>query len=149
MTDTARALLVAALLSGSGFAAYAWRLVRTDAADPHRLIGELRLSQWAALTLAVVGGAWLGAATGRPAIVAAGVDVTIAFASILLAAWTLQRDTRQSLLVLSAAFVVHALLDTAHRPGWLAADLAPRWFIVGCAAYNVYMAALCYWAQRR
>ncbi len=101
------------------------------------------------LTLAVVGGAWLGAATGRPAIVAAGVDVTIAFASILLAAWTLQRDTRQSLLVLSAAFVVHALLDTAHRPGWLAADLAPRWFIVGCAAFNVYLSALCFWAQRR
>lgn len=149
MTDTARALQVATLLAGSGLGVYVWRLVRIDAAEPDRLIGELRLSQWTALILAVVGGAWLGAAAGRPAMAPGSVDATIAFGTILFAAWTLQRDTRQSLLLLCAAFLMHALVDTAHRPGFLAADIAPRWFTVGCAAYNVYMAALCYWAQRR
>jgi hypothetical protein len=123
-------------------------LTRTET-GPVRLIGELRLSQWAALTLAVIGGAWLGISAGRPGDERAGFDITIACATILFAGWTLQRDTRQSLLLLAGAFLVHALLDTAHRPGWLSPDLAPRWLVVGCAAYNVYMAVLCVWAQRR
>jgi hypothetical protein len=40
-------------------------------------------------------------------------------------------------------------VDIAHRPGWLSPDLAPRWYIVGCASFNVYLAALCYLARRR
>jgi hypothetical protein len=149
VTDTARVLLVAALLSGAGLGAFVWRLARVDPAEPERLIGELRLSHWMALTLAIVSGAWIGAAAARPSQLLSSIDLTIAFAMILLAAWTLQRDTRSALVILSGAFLAHAIIDTAHRPGWLAEDLAPRWFTLGCAAYNLYLSALCFWAQKR
>ncbi len=102
-----------------------------------------------ALTLATVGGAWLGLAAGRHTQMLSGVDLTIAIALVVLAAWTLQRETRSALMVLCLAFLAHAIIDTAHRPGWLAADLAPRWFTLGCAAFNLYLSALCYWIQRR
>lgn len=149
MTDTARLLLVAAVLSGAGLGAFVWRLARVDPAEPERLIGELRLSHWMALILAVVGGAWIGAAAARPVELLSSIDLTIAVALIVLAAWTLQRDTRSALVILSVAFLAHAIIDTAHRPGWLAEDLAPRWFALGCAAYNLYLSALCFWAQKR
>ena len=149
MSETIRALVAIAVLSGSAFAVFVWRLSRLDAAEPARLIGELRFSQWMALVLGAVGGAWLGVAAVRMPSGYGALEATLALTTILFAGWTLQRETRQSLLLLSAAFVGHALLDVAHRPGWLAADLAPRWFTVGCAAYDIYLAALCYWAQRR
>ena len=149
MSETIRALAAIVALSGSAFAVFVWRLSRLDAAEPARLIGELRFSQWMALALAAVGGAWLGIAAVRTPSGYAAIEMTLSVATILFAGWTLQRDTRQSLLLLCAAFVGHALIDVAHRPGWLAQDLAPRWFTVACAAYDVYLAALCYWAQRR
>jgi len=31
----------------------------------------------------------------------------------------------------------------AHRPGALP-GIAPRWYLVGCAIYDVYIGALCY-----
>jgi hypothetical protein len=149
MTETTRVLLVAAILAAAGLAAYAVRVLQQDPAEPARLIGELRFSQWAALLLAVSGGAWLGIAAAHPPAAMGGVEVTLAIATIVAAAWTLHVDTRQALVALGIAFVVHALLDTAPRPGWLAADLAPRGFIVGCAVHNVFMAAVCYGLRRR
>jgi hypothetical protein len=149
MSETVRVLLVAAVLAAAGLAAYAVRVLRQDPAEPARLIGELRFSQWAALLLAVSGGAWLGVAASHPPAAMGGVEVMIALATVVVAAWTLHMDTRQALLTLGIAFVVHALIDTAHRPGWLAADLAPRWFTVGCAVHNVFMAAVCYGLWRR
>ena len=149
MSETARVLLVAAILAAAGLAAYAVRVLQQDPAEPARLIGELRFSQWAALLLATAGGAWLGLAASHPPAALGGVEVTLAIATILFAAWTLHMDTRQALVALGIAFVAHALIDTAHRPGWLATDLAPRWFTVGCAVHNVFMAAVCYGLRRR
>ena len=149
MTETARALLVAAILAAAGLAAYAVRVLQQDAADPGRLIGELRFSQFAALLLATAGGAWLGIAAAHPPAAMGGIEVTLAIATVVVAAWTLHQDTRMALVVLGSAFLAHALIDIAHRPGWLAADLAPRWFVVGCAAHNVFMAAVCYGLRRR
>ena len=102
-----------------------------------------------ALLLAVVGGAWIGAAVTKAALPLGTVEVTLSIATMVFAAWTLHHETRQSLQLLSLGFLLHALVDISHRPGWLAEDLAPRWFTIGCAAENVYMAAVCYWAQRR
>ena len=149
MTDTARALLVAVILAGSGLGAFVWRLVRTDPAEPTRLIGELRFAHWMALTLSAIGGSWLGLAAARHSQLLSGLDLTIAIAAILLSTWTMQRETRSALMILSVAFLAHAIIDTAHRPGWLASDLAPRWFTMGCAAFNLYLSALCFWMQRR
>lgn len=142
-------MIATAALAGSGLTVFVWRLGRLDAAEPARLIGELRFSQWMALLLGAVGGAWLGAAAVHAPPGYGALEVTLAVTTILFAGWTLQRETRQSLVLLCAAFLAHALIDVAHRPGWLAEDLAPRWFIVGCAAYDVYLAALCFWVQRR
>jgi hypothetical protein len=149
VTETARVLLVAAVLAGSGFGAYVWRLGRIDPAGPERLIGELRFVHWMALTLAAIGGAWVGLAAGRQTQILSGIDLTIAIAVIVIAALSLHRETRGALQILCVAFLAHAIIDTAHRPDWLAADLAPRWFTLGCAAYNLYLSALCFWVQRR
>jgi hypothetical protein len=149
VTETARALLVAALLAGSGLGLFVRRLTTIDPAEPARLIGELRFAQWMGVVLASVGGAWLALAASRGAQAVAGVDLTLAIAVIVLAAWTFQRDTRNALAVLCVAFLAHAIIDTAHRPGWLAPDLAPRWFTLGCAGFNLYLSALCFLVQRR
>ena len=149
MTDTARALLVAALLGGSGLGLFVRRLVNIDPAEPERLIGELRLAHWMGAVLTAVSGAWIGLAAARGGQALAGIDLTLAFAAIVLAAWTFQLETRRALAILCAAFFAHAIIDIAHRPGGLAADLAPRWFTLGCAAFNLYLSALCFWPQRR
>lgn len=149
MSETVRALIATAVLAGSGLAVFVWRLGRFDASGPERLIGELRFSQWMALVLSGIGGTWLGAAVVNAPPGYGALEITLAVTTMLFAGWTLQRDTRNSLLLLCAAFLVHALIDIAHRPGWLAEGLAPRWFTVGSAAYDVYLAALCFWVQRR
>ena len=149
MTDTARLLLVAAVLSASALAAFAWRLMRSDPGAPERLIGELRLAQAGAILLAVVGGAWLGLGVAHEADLLSGLDVSIAIVYAILAILAMQLEPRQALLLLAAAFVAHALIDIAHRDGGLSPAVAPRWFIVGCAAYDVFVGAVCFWARRR
>jgi hypothetical protein len=42
MTDTARVLLTAAVLSAGVITILAWQVIRTDVTAPGRLIGELR-----------------------------------------------------------------------------------------------------------
>ena len=149
MNETARALLVAAALTGLGLAVFVQRLLRIDPAEPARLIGELRFSHWMSAALSAVGGAWLGLAAARGTQPPAMIDLTIAIALIVMGAWTLQRETRQALATLCIAFLVHALIDIGHRPGWLAADLAPRWFTLGCAGFNLLLSALCFSVLRR
>ena len=149
MTGTVGLVLVAVALSGLTLGGYAWRLTRIDPALPDRLIGELRLAQLGAVVLAVTAGSWIGLAISANPDPLANVDVTLGLGYVVLAVIVLQLDPRQALLTLALAFVLHALIDIAHRPGWLSATLAPRPFIVGCAAYDVYVAAICFWARRR
>jgi len=149
VNETARALLVAAALTGLGLAVFVQRLLRIDPAEPARLIGELRFAHWMSAALAALGGAWLGLAAARSSQLLSGIDLTIAVALIVMGAWTLQRETRQALSILCVAFLMHALIDIAHRPGWLAVDLAPRWFTLGCAAFNLLLSALCFSVLRR
>ena len=149
MTDTGRVLLTAAILSASALGVLAWRVSRTDTSQPERLVGELRLAQWAALILAATAGVPIGLAVAQPTLPGGHLDAAIAIGFVCLAGLVLLRDPRDGLFLVAAGFVLHALVDLAHRPGWLAADLAPRWYIVGCASYDVYVAAVCYWARRR
>ena len=149
MTETVRVLLVAVVLAAAGLGAFAMRVARLDPAEPERLIGELRLSQWMSLLLSTIGGGWVGVVVTRAALPFGTIELSLSIATMIFAAWTLHHETRQSLQLLSLGFLIHALIDISHRPGWLAPDLAPRWFTVGCAAVNVYMAAVCYLAQRR
>jgi hypothetical protein len=149
VTDTARVLLTAAILSAVTVSTFAWRLTQLDREDTARLIGELRLAQWAAVLLAGMAAIPLGLVLRFPIDITANLDAAMAVVFVGLAGLILQRDPRDGLLLVSGAFLLHALADIAHRPGWLAVDLAPRWYTIGCATYNVYLAGICYWARRR
>ena len=126
---------------------FAWHAVRTSQippASPDRLVSELRLGQFAALLLALTAGAYLGFAVAHEAQPGVGFDVAFAVGFLVLAASTLVRDPRHALTVLALAFAAHAVLDVAHRPGWLPDSIAPRWYLIGCATYDVFIGALCY-----
>lgn len=149
MNDTARVLLTAGTLSGLALSTFAWRVTQIDPEDSARLIGELRLAQWMAVMIAGVAGVPLGLVLGHVGAPLGNLDAALAVIFMGLAGLVLQRDPREGLLLASGAFVLHALVDIMHRPGWLSTDLAPRWFTIGCALHNVYLAAWCFWARRR
>jgi hypothetical protein len=149
VNDTARVLLTGALLSGAAISMFAWRVTHLDPEESDRLIGELRLAQWMAVALAGVSGAPIGIALARIDVPLAHLDAALAVAFIGVAGFVLQRDPREGLLVASLGFLAHALVDIAHRPGWLPPDLSPRWFTAGCAVFNVYLAGWCFWTRHR
>jgi hypothetical protein len=137
-------ILVAFVALAAGFT---WQSVKTTlipVSSPERLIAELRLSQIAALLLAMTGAAYIGFAVVHDAQPGVGIDVALAMGFFLVAATTLVRDPRHALTILALGFAAHAVIDVAHQPGWLPDALAPRWYTIGCAIYNVYIGALCY-----
>jgi hypothetical protein len=142
-------LLVAAVLSAATLAVFAAQIGRTETATPPRLIGQMRLAQWAALMLATSSGVTLGfvVASGSGPLVS--VDAALAIMLAGAAAVALQSEPRAALLLVTAGLVGHALITIAHRPGWLPADALPRWYAVGSAAYDTAIAAICAWTWRR
>lgn len=144
MSEGLRTTLIA---FGALAAGFTWQAVRTaliPVSSPERLVAELRLGQIAALLLSLVGGAYIGFAIGHELQPGVGADIAIAVGFFLIAATTLTRDPRQALTILALAFAAHAIVDVAHRPGLLPEGIAPRWYAVGCAVYDVYIGALCY-----
>jgi uncharacterized protein DUF6010 len=132
---------------GALAAAFTWQSVRTSSiptSSPQRLIDELRLAQMAALLLTLAAGAYIGFAVGRENEPGVGFDISFAVCFLLVAAVTMVRDPRQALTIVALAFAAHAILDVAHRPGLLPDGLAPRWYAIGCAVFDVYIGALCY-----
>jgi hypothetical protein len=125
-----------------------WQSVRTamiPVSSPDRLVSELRLAQMAALLLAMSAGAYVGLVVAHEARLGVGFDVALAVGFFVVAATTLVRDPHHALTILALAFAAHAVLDVAHRPGWPLPDgMAPRWYSIGCAVYDVYIGALCY-----
>jgi hypothetical protein len=144
VTDAMRTVAVAFIGLGAGLTWYAIRTVLVPTTSPDRLVAELRLGQFAALLLAMTAGASVGLAVAHEATPGVGLDVALAVGFLVLAATTLVRDPRHALTMLALAFAAHALFDVAHRPGLLADGIAPRWFLVGCAVYDLYVGALCY-----
>jgi hypothetical protein len=146
LTEAARTALIAFLALSAGFT---WQAIKTaliPVSSPDRLVAELRLAQVAALLLSLTAGAYIGFASSPPNEMRPGVgaDIAIAVGFFLVAATTLVRDPRQALTVLALAFAAHAVVDVAHRPGLLPDGIAPRWYAIGCAVLDVYLAALCY-----
>lgn len=126
---------------------FGWHAIRTSGippTSPDRLVSELRLSQFAALLLTLTAGAFVGFAVASENLQGAGFEVAFAVGFLIIAASTLVRDPRHALTVLALAFAAHAVLDVAHRPGLLPDTIAPRWYLVGCATYDVCIGALCY-----
>jgi hypothetical protein len=130
---------------GVGFTWQAVRAALIPVSSPDRLISELRLAQVAALLLVLSAGAYIGLAVSHEAQPGAGLDIALTLGFFIVAASTIVRDPRQALTILALAFAAHALLDVAHRPGSPLPDgMAPRWYSIGCAVYDVYIGALCY-----
>lgn len=143
MTEGFRTVAVAFLTLGIVFA---WQSIRTALIPVHapdRLVSELRLSQLAALLLVVAAGAYVGMAIVHEEVRGVGFDVALSVGFFVVAATALMRDPRQALTMLALAFAAHAILDVAHRPGLLP-DVAPRWYLIGCAVYDACIGALCY-----
>jgi hypothetical protein len=139
-----RALLLAFLSIAAAAAVLAWRAFRTPVSSPQRLVAELRLVQFGGGILVFSAGAAIGLtalAADRPGV---ALEVMIALGFVVVAGTIVLRDPREALPLLAMAFAAHALIDILHRPGMLSPDLAPRWFVVGCAVHDVVMGALCY-----
>jgi hypothetical protein len=145
MADALRTIVIAALAIAAGFT---WQSLRTAAipvSAPERLIAELRLAQVGALLLATVTGAYIGFAAAHESQPGSGIDVALAVSFCVVAASTLVRDPRQALTIIALAFAAHAIVDIGHRPGLLPDGIAPRWYAIGCAVFNVYLGAVAYW----
>ena len=144
MSEALRTVLIA---FGALAAGFTWQSVRTSlipTSAPQRLIEELRLAQMAALLLTLTAGAYIGFAVVREHEPGVGLDIALAVSFLLVAGVTMVKDPRQALTIVALAFAAHAVLDVGHRPGMLPEALAPRWYSIGCAVYDVYIGALCY-----
>jgi len=144
MSETFRTVLIAAVALSAGFT---WQAIRTagiPVSSPERLVGELRLAQIAALLLATTAGAYIGFSVAQANQPGAGMDVVLAVGFFLAAATTLVREPRQALTILAAAFAAHAVVDLVHWPSSGADGVVPHWYAVGCAVFNLQMAALAY-----
>lgn len=144
LTDGLRTVVLAGGALTILFAWQAFRVMTIGAAAPERLIGELRLAQLGALVLTFSAGTYVGIAATHEAVLGVGLDVALAFGFFLVAAWVVLQDPRVALTALAFAFAAHAVFTVAHRPGLLPADVAPRWFTIGSAVYDVVIGALCY-----
>lgn len=144
MTEAFRTTLVAFIALASGFTWQAARAAAIPSSSPHRLVAELRLAQIAALLLTLTAGAYIGFAVVRENQPGVGLDIALAVGFLVAAGFTMLRDPRQALTIVALAFAAHAIVDVAHRPGLLPEALAPRWYSVSCAIYDVYIGALCY-----
>ena len=144
MSEALRTVVVG--LAGLGVF-FTWQSIRTTAMEsssPQRLVEELRLAQSAALLLVLIAGAYIGFAVVREHEPGVGLDIAFAIGFLVVAGVAMVRDPRQALTMIALAFAAHAVLDVAHRPGMLPIALAPRWYAVGGAVYDVYIAAVCY-----
>ena len=144
MSEALRTTLVG---FGAIAAGFTWLSIRTSAlpsSTPQRLIDELRLAQFAALLLTLTAGAYIGFAVVRDSEPGVGLDIAFAIGFLIAAGTSMIKEPRQALTIVALAFAAHAVLDVAHRPGLLPDGLAPRWYSIGCAVYDVYIGALCY-----
>ncbi len=145
VTEAFQTIVVAFAMLGAALTWQAVRAALVPVSSPERLVAELRLAQLAALLLSLSAGAYIGLAVAHETERGVGVDVALTVGFFVTAAATLVLDPRQALTILALAFAAHAVLDVAHRPGWLLPDgMAPRWYSIGCAVYDVYIGALCY-----
>lgn len=144
MSEALRTVLIAFAGLGAGLTWQSLRASSIPASSPQRLIEELRLAQMSALLLTLTAGAYIGFAVVRENEPGVGLDIALAVGFLIVAGVTMVRDPRQALTLVALAFAAHAVIDVAHRPGLLPEALAPRWYAVGCAVYDVVIAAVCY-----
>lgn len=143
MTETARVLLTAVVLSAVALGVLTRRLSSAALRSPERLVAQLHLSQWASLVLAIQGALTIGLAIGGEHAPGAALELAMGLLPVAAAGVVLRREPVLALRVAAVALGLHAALAFAHRPGWIAPDLAPDWFWLGQATYSLYVATLC------
>lgn len=126
---------------------FAWLAVRTARIEPSsadRLVGELRLAQFAALFLVLIAGVYLGFAIASTEPSGTGWDVALAIGFLVLASIVTTWDPRPALTALALAYAAHAAIDLLHIADVLPAAVVPRWYTTACAIYDIAIAGLCY-----
>ncbi len=149
MTDAARTLLVAGALTAIAATTFVLRMRRHDVDSHERLIAELRAANAAALLLAATGASTIGFAVANGAADTAALEMALALLVVGAAGAMLFRAPREALWLGALVFIAHALIDLAHRPGWLSTDLFPRGYLIGSAVYDACLAGLCFLARQR
>jgi hypothetical protein len=149
MPEALRTLLIGSAAIAAGYTWMGMRAAAIPLASPERLIAELRLAQIAALLLTLSAGPYIGFAAAHETLPGSGIDIALAVGFFVLAASTLVRDPRQALTILALGFAAHAVVDVAHRPGALPDGIAPQWYAVGCAVFDVYIGAVTYYPMLR
>ncbi len=147
MTETARVLLTAGILSAVALATFVWRLIRPGRAPHEYLIDQLRLSQVAALLLATTGAVGIGAAVAAAGAQDASLEAAVGLVTVLASLLVMRSEPPTALIAVALFFLFHGVFDWAHRPGLLSARFVPHWWSMGCATYDVYVAALCLLAR--
>lgn len=135
--------LVMAVMFAAPLAWFAWRLATLPHDSPERVVGELRLSQAAAIVLALDAAVYAGLAAAAETVPGAAPDVALAGAFAGASMLAQLSEPRRSLTLLALAFAAHALVGIAHRPGLLPV-IAPQWLAVGGAAFDLVFAAICF-----
>jgi hypothetical protein len=143
-SEASRALLLVALALLGGMIWMTWRTLRIPLSAPDRLVAELRMAQFGAVLLALIAGSSIGLAAANEARQGIAVEAALALAFFSIATIAPLRDPREALTLLAIAFGGHALIDISHRPGLLPDQLAPSWFMIGCALHNFLIGVLCY-----
>ena len=149
MTDAARTLLVACALFGIAAVTFVLRIRRHDPNSHERIVGELRAANAAAVLVAATGASTIGFTMANSAAATAALEMALALLFVGAAGAMFFREPRTALWLGALAFLMHALLDLAHRPGWLSTDVIPRSYLIGCALYDGCLAGLCFLARQR
>lgn len=147
VTETARVLLTAGILSAVALTTFVWRVIRPGRAAHEYLIDQLRLSQVASLLLASMGAVGIGLAVAAAGAQDASMEAAAGLTAVLASLIVLRSEPPTALLMVATFFLLQALFDWAHRPGLLSALFVPHWWSMGCAIYDVYLAALCLLAR--
>jgi len=101
MSEAFRTTVVAFGALAAGFTWLSLRTTSIAPTSPQRLIAELRLAQIAALLLTLIAGAYVGLAVVRENEPGVGLDIAFAIGFMITAAWTMMRDPRQALTIMS------------------------------------------------
>jgi hypothetical protein len=143
LSEALRAIVIASAGLAGACAWLAFRALRAQA-GPVRIVVELRLAQLAAAMLILAAGASWGFAASHENVPGVGLEVALALGFFVVAGTAALREPKEALTLLALAFAAHALFDILHRPGVLPDEIAPRWYIVGCAIYDLVIGAICY-----
>ncbi len=141
--------MVACVLSVVAAFTYLLRLRAIDAESPARVIGELRAAQIAALLLALVSATPIGLALAHAHASTAALELALALLFGGVAGLMLTREPREALWIGAVAFLLHTVLDLAHRPGGLSVEIAPHRYLIGCAVFNSVLSLACSLARQR